>query len=72
MRFRLACLAALTFAGAAAAAELPSRAEKAKPAAGKAQECEIDGERGMALPGGGCVRVGGYVSVGVGAGNVKR
>jgi hypothetical protein len=72
LRHALACLAALGLTGAAAAAELPARAEKSERAAQTTRECEIDGERGVALPGGGCVRVSGYVSVGVGAGNVRH
>ena len=47
----------------AQAAELPSHAARTRPEA-KAGACEIDGERGIALPGGGCVKLSGYVSVG--------
>jgi hypothetical protein len=61
---RLAGVALAMIAAGASAAELPSRAEKPK-AEDKARACEIDGERGIALPGGGCVKIRGYVSVGV-------
>ena len=60
---RLVAVALLVGAYGAGAAELPSRAAKPK-SDGKARSCEIDGERGVVLPGGGCVKIGGYVSVG--------
>jgi hypothetical protein len=62
---------ALLCACGAGAAELPSRAAKTKPAE-KPRICEIGGEQGFVTPGGGCMRVGGYVSVGVTGGNVKH
>jgi hypothetical protein len=68
---RLALLAlAATFA-TAEAAELPTRLSKPKPH-DKAPACEIAGEPGAALPGGGCIKIGGVINVGVGAGWVKR
>jgi len=68
---RLALLALLAASVGANAAELPSRAAKPK-ADDKARVCEIGGERGFAVPGGGCVKISGYVSVGAAAGNVKH
>jgi hypothetical protein len=64
--------AAFAFTHSAWAAELPSRNAKATQADRKAHDCMIDGERGVELPGGGCVRISGYVSTGVSAGNVKH
>ncbi len=69
---RLALILTALFVSGAGAAELPTKIRDPKSEPPKARTCEIDGERGYALPGGGCVRVGGYVSVGVGAGNVKH
>jgi hypothetical protein len=54
------------------AAELPSRATKPLSADQKDRACEIEGERGVALPNGGCVRISGYVSVGVSAEKPKH
>ena len=62
----------MVWAGGAGAVELPARTAKARPAENRAAYCEIDGVRGFATPGGGCVRVGGYVSVGVSSGGLKR
>jgi hypothetical protein len=69
--------AALAFAAGfwsfgAVAAELPSRSATTKPPETKARECFIGGERGFETPGGGCVRISGYVSSQVTAGNVKH
>ena len=69
---RLAAFAAMLLASGAVAAELPSRGPKPKPPEAKARACEIGGEAGLQTPGGGCVRISGYVSVGVSAGNPKR
>jgi len=63
------CAAALWACGATAA-ELPSRGVKTKPPQDKARTCDIDGVRGIETPDGMCIRVSGYVSVGVGGGNV--
>ncbi len=71
-RHLLALAAALACAQSVSAAELPSRSAKASQADQKARECTIDGEPGIELPGGTCVRISGYVSTGVSAGNVKR
>jgi hypothetical protein len=69
---KLALAAALALAASGArAAELPTRLHDPKREPPKARTCEIDGERGVALPGGGCVKVGGYVSVGAAA-NLKH
>jgi hypothetical protein len=68
-RFALVALVAASVG--AHAAELPSRAAKPK-ADDKARACEIAGERGIALPNGGCVKISGYVSAGVAAGNTKH
>ncbi len=63
--------AALVLAsGGAWPAELPTmkpkRTEAAKP-------CNIDGMRGVVVPGGtACVKVGGYISGGVAVGNIKH
>ena len=64
MRFWLALGAVVVWTAGARAAELPSKLRDPRHEPPKAQTCEIDGEKGYALPGGGCVRVGGYVSVG--------
>ena len=64
----LLCLAAVA---AAQSAELPSRTAKPAKSDDKAQSCEIDGHKGIAISGGACMRISGYVSVGVTAGNVK-
>ena len=64
-------LCALLWACGAGAAELPSRSAKAKPE-DKAQTCEIGGAQGLLLANGTCVRVSGYVSSGVEAGNLKH
>ena len=50
----------------ATAAELPQRSESRKATAPTARTCCIDGEPGVATPGGGCIRVSGSISVGVG------
>jgi len=71
MRGFVFVLAVLCACGAGAA-ELPSRAAKTKPPEAKARTCEIGGARGFETPGGGCVRIGGYVSVGVAGGNVRH
>ena len=63
-----AAVAVLALGGwAASAAELPQRAESRKPPEAKARTCWIDGEPGVATPGGACIRVSGTISVGVGA-----
>ena len=71
MRRGLALCAATFWVCGVGAAELPSRAAKAKPAE-KLRTCEIAGEQGVLLANGTCVRVSGYVSSGVEAGNVKH
>lgn len=71
MRRRLALIALAASAVAAQAAELPTRHAKSRPD-DKAQACEIDGQRGVELPGGGCMKIGGYVGVGASAGNIKH
>jgi hypothetical protein len=68
-RLALAALAATLVA--AHAAELPSRHAKPKPDE-KARTCEIAGQRGIALPGGGCMRIGGDIDVGVSMGNLRH
>ena len=72
MRLALALGVAMACAIGAGAAELPSRAQKDKPSESKAKTCEIDGERGVVTPFGGCVRIGGYVTLGVSSGNLKH
>ncbi len=72
MRAAAAFVVLAALVGAATAAELPSRGDRAKPTEAKARACEIDGERGVELPGGACVRVSGYVSTGISAGTLKR
>jgi hypothetical protein len=67
-----ALAAAFACAHSVWAVELPSRNAKSTKADQKARECTIEGEQGVELPGGGCVRISGYVSTGVSAGNVKR
>jgi hypothetical protein len=63
-----ASLAAATFLGAAAA-ELPT--VRAAPPKG-ARKCNIGGMEGVQLPGSTvCVKLGGYVTGGVAAGNTK-
>ena len=71
MRRYAFCAAALLACGAGAA-ELPSRAVKPKLAEAKARECRIGGEPGVKTMSGVCVRVSGYVSVGVTAGVLRH
>ncbi len=71
MRARVALAVALS-AAVANAAELPSRSTATKAAEPKARECFIGGERGVETPGGGCIRISGYISSQVTAGNVKH
>jgi hypothetical protein len=68
---RLALVAFAATALAAHAAELPSRQAKPKPDE-KLHTCEIAGERGIALPGGGCMKISGDIDVGVATGNLRR
>jgi hypothetical protein len=72
VRRAFALVAVTLWASGAGAAELPSRGVKTKTPEEKAHVCFIDGERGVETPGGMCVRIGGYVSLGVGAGNVRH
>ncbi len=71
MSARFVVVALIAASLGAQAAELPSRAEKPK-AGEKARACEIEGEQGLALPGGGCVKIGGSITVGATAGNIKH
>lgn len=65
-------LAALLALGlSASAAELPSRAAKPKPVE-KARACEIQGQSGLALAGGVCMKISGSVSVGATVGDSKH
>jgi hypothetical protein len=72
MLTRVALCAVAFWACGAGAAELPSREAKTKAPEDKLRTCTIGGEPGFVLPGGGCVHIGGYVSVGVSAGNLKH
>jgi hypothetical protein len=73
MKRRALVLAAVfVCAHTAWAAELPSRNAKSVQSDSKAHDCMIDGERGVELPGGTCMRISGYVSSGVSAGTVKH
>jgi hypothetical protein len=72
VRCATALLAVALWACGAGAAELPSRGVKTKAAPDKGRTCLIEGERGVETPGGMCIRVSGYVSVGIGGGDVKR
>jgi Porin subfamily len=68
MKIILSSLAALVGVVGAGAAELPSL--KPPPTA-HAKSCTIGGMTGVMLPGSDtCVKIGGYVSVGVTAGNL--
>jgi hypothetical protein len=58
-------------ATAAGAAELPSRAARAKPEE-KLRTCEIGGAQGVLLANGTCIKIGGYVSVGATSGSLKH
>jgi hypothetical protein len=60
-----ALVAAALWAYGACAAELPSRGVKTKAPQGKVRTCLIGGEKGMETASGMCIRVSGYVSVGV-------
>jgi hypothetical protein len=53
----------------AVSAELPTMKPKR---AESAKTCNIGGMAGVVVPGGACVKVGGYVSGGVAIGNVKH
>ncbi len=61
-------LLAFSLAVAAQAAELPTM--KPPPTA-PLKKCNVGGMAGVAVPGGVCVKVGGYVAAGAHAGNVK-
>jgi hypothetical protein len=71
IRAGLAFAVSLGLVGATAA-ELPQRADKPKSPETKAHPCFIDGEPGVETPGGGCVRVSGYISSQVSAGSLKH
>jgi hypothetical protein len=65
----LGSAAALLLVAAAQAAELPSM--KPAPAA-PVKKCNVGGMAGVVIPGSGaCVKISGYVSGGVEAGNLK-
>ena len=72
MRRALALFAAAMWVCGASAAELPSRGVRTKAPQDKVRTCHIGGEPGVETPGGTCMRISGYVSVGVGGGNVRR
>jgi hypothetical protein len=72
VRRAVALVAAAFCVCAASAAELPSRGVKTKAPQDKVRTCFIGGEKGFETPGGTCLRIGGYVSVGVSGGNVRR
>jgi hypothetical protein len=68
----LVLAAAFVCAHTVTAAELPSRNAKSTQPDQKVRDCMIDGERGVELPGGTCVRISGYVSSGVSAGTINH
>jgi hypothetical protein len=72
LRLALAVCAAIPFAGGASAAELPSRSAGSKAPEAKPRQCFINGEPGFETPGGGCVRVSGYISSQVSGGALKH
>ena len=72
MKRALALLAVALWACGAGAAELPSRGVKTKAPQDKVRTCFIGGEKGFEAPDGTCLRISGYVSVGVSGGNVRR
>jgi hypothetical protein len=72
MRRALAVAVAFAWTHAVCAAELPSRNAKSTQSDQKAHDCMIDGEHGIELPGGTCMRISGYVSTGVSAGTIKH
>ncbi len=69
----LALAALASFPCAGGAAELPSQAKKPKPpeTARAVETCNIGGVVGVVAANGVCVRLSGYISVGVAAGTVK-
>ena len=69
---RLALALVLLWAWGARAAELPSRGVMTKAPPDKVHVCFINGARGFETAGGTCIRIGGYVSAGVGGGNVRH
>jgi hypothetical protein len=71
-RRALALAAAFVCTHTVSAAELPSRNAKSTQPDQKVRDCMIDGERGVELPGGTCVRISGYVSSGVSAGTINH
>jgi hypothetical protein len=71
LRF-LVVLATVVCTVAAVAAELPTRNAKVRPPEAKPPTCEIGGGPGFVTPGGVCVRISGYVSVGATSGNVRH
>jgi hypothetical protein len=71
IRAGLAFAVALGFVGATAA-ELPQRPDKPKSSKTKARTCFINGAPGVETPGGGCIRVSGYISSQGSIGGVKH
>ncbi len=66
----LAVVAMLMGMRAAGAAKLPSQNKKPKPAE-TAKHCDVGGSPGVLAANGVCVRITGYISTGVNAGQVK-
>jgi hypothetical protein len=64
-------LTALALASASSAAELPAQASKKAKPPEAVKHCNIAGFPGMLGPSGICIRMSGYVSAGVGAGQIK-
>lgn len=70
MKFVATALAAMgLLVGRAPAAELPNM--KAAPAPQRAKVCNIGGMTGVLTAGGVCIKIGGYISAGVQAGNLR-
>ena len=71
IRAALAFVISLGLVGATAA-ELPQRPDKRKSPEAQARTCFINGEPGVETPGGGCIRVSGYVSSQVLVGGLRH
>jgi hypothetical protein len=64
-------MAALTLAGSAAGAELPSQSNKRTRPPEALKHCNVAGYPGVLAANGVCVRLSGYISAGFNAGQIK-
>ena len=64
-------MAALTLAGSATGAELPSQSNKRTRPPEALKHCDVAGYPGVLAANGVCVRLSGYISAGFNAGQIK-